>query len=78
MDFSPVRRLVDEKLRDRSTYVVALIVGTLINLFDQVLVLWWIFLTTSTIRFSAWRAMAKFSSAAMRELFETDDVVTAQ
>ena len=78
MDFSPVRRLVDEKLRDRATYVVALIVGTLINLYDQVLVLWWIFLNASTIRFSAWRAMAKFSGAAMRELFETDDVVTAR
>ena len=40
MDFRLIRRLVAEKLRDRSTYVVALIVGTLINLYGQLLVPW--------------------------------------
>jgi membrane protein YqaA with SNARE-associated domain len=40
VDFTVIRRLVAEKLRERSTYVVALIVGTLINLYGQVLVPW--------------------------------------
>ncbi|MDA0230949.1 MAG: hypothetical protein O3B21_12275 [Proteobacteria bacterium] len=40
MDFRLIRRLVGEKLRDRSTYVVALVVGTLINLYGQLLVPW--------------------------------------
>ncbi len=40
MDFRLIRRLVGEKLRDRSTYIVALIVGTLINLYGQLLVPW--------------------------------------
>ena len=40
MDFRLIRRLVVEKLKDRSTYIVALVVGTLINLYGQVLVPW--------------------------------------
>jgi len=40
MDFRLIRRLVAEKIRDRSTYVVAAVVGTLINGYGQVLVPW--------------------------------------
>ena len=40
MDSRVIRRLVAEKLRDRTTYIVALIVGTLINLYGQFLVPW--------------------------------------
>ena len=40
MDARLVRRLVDEKLRDRTTYVVAAVVGTLINAYGQLLVPW--------------------------------------
>lgn len=40
MDFRLIRRLIAEKLRDRSTYIVALIVGTLINAYGQLLVPW--------------------------------------
>jgi|TARA_B100000315_G_scaffold245252_1_gene270930 hypothetical protein len=40
MDFRLIRRLVAEKLRDRSIYIVAVIVGTLINVYGQLLVPW--------------------------------------
>lgn len=40
MDYRLIRRLVGEKLKDRSTYIVAAIVGTLINLYGQFLVPW--------------------------------------
>jgi hypothetical protein len=40
MDMRLIRRLVVEKLRDRSTYVIALVVGTLINLYGQLFVQW--------------------------------------
>jgi hypothetical protein len=40
MDFRLIRRLVIGKIKDRSTYVVAAVVGTLINLYGQVLVPW--------------------------------------
>ncbi len=40
MDFRLLRRLVAEKLRDRSTYIVAAVVGTLINAYGHLLVPW--------------------------------------
>jgi hypothetical protein len=40
MDFRLIRRLIVEKLKDRTTYVVAAVVGTLINLYGQLLVPW--------------------------------------
>ena len=40
MDFRLIRRLVVEKIKDRSTYVVAAVVGTLINVYGQLLVPW--------------------------------------
>jgi len=40
MDIGLILRLISEKLRDRTTYVLALIVGTLINLYGQLLVPW--------------------------------------
>jgi hypothetical protein len=40
MEFRLIRRLVGEKLLDRSTYVVAAVVGTLINVYGQLLVPW--------------------------------------
>ncbi|MCK4869121.1 MAG: hypothetical protein KAT39_13795 [Alphaproteobacteria bacterium] len=40
MDFRLLRRLIAEKLHDRSTYIVAAIVGTLINAYGQLLVPW--------------------------------------
>jgi len=40
MDFRLVRRLVGEKLRDRTTYAVAVLVGTLINAYGHLLVPW--------------------------------------
>ena len=40
MKIDLIFRLVKEKLRDRHTYAVALVVGTLINLYGQLLVPW--------------------------------------
>ena len=40
MDFRLIRRLVADKLRDRTTYVVAAVVGTLISAYGQLLVPW--------------------------------------
>ncbi len=40
MDFRLIRRLVSEKLRDRTTYVLAAVVGTLISAYGQLLVPW--------------------------------------
>lgn len=40
MEINILRRLVADKLRDRSTYIVALVVGTLINAYGQLLVPW--------------------------------------
>ena len=40
MDFRLIRRLTVEKLRDPTTYGVAAIVGTLINVYGQLLVPW--------------------------------------
>ena len=40
MDFRLIRRLVIGKIKDRSTYVVAAVVGTLINVYGQILVPW--------------------------------------
>ena len=40
MDYRHLQRLVGEKFRDQSTYIVALIVGTLINAYGQLLVPW--------------------------------------
>lgn len=40
MDFRLIGRLVRDKLRDRTTYVVAAIVGTLINAYGHLLVPW--------------------------------------
>jgi hypothetical protein len=40
MDFRLIRRLISDKLRDRTTYVVAAVVGTLISAYGQLLVPW--------------------------------------
>jgi hypothetical protein len=40
MVFRLIRRLVGEKLRDRTTYSLAAVVGTLINAYGQLLVPW--------------------------------------
>ena len=40
MDFRLIGRLVVDKLHDRTTYVLALVVGTLINAYGQLLVPW--------------------------------------
>ncbi len=40
MDYSLIGRLISDKLRDRSTYILAFIIGTLINLYGQLLVPW--------------------------------------
>jgi hypothetical protein len=40
MDFKLIWRLIVDKLNDRTTYVLALIVGTLINAYGQLLVPW--------------------------------------
>lgn len=40
MDYQLIRRLIVDKLYDRTTYVLAAIVGTLINLYGQLLVPW--------------------------------------
>ena len=40
MDSRLIFRLIGERLRDRTTWVLALVVGTLINLFGQLLVPW--------------------------------------
>lgn len=40
MDFRLIARLIIDKLHDRTTYVLALIVGTLINAYGQILVPW--------------------------------------
>ncbi len=40
MDYRLIRRLTAEKLRDRTTYVMAGVVGTLINVYGQLLVPW--------------------------------------
>jgi hypothetical protein len=40
MDFRLLQRLIAEKLRDRSTYIVAVVVGTLINAYGHLLVPW--------------------------------------
>jgi len=40
MDFRLIRRLAGDKLRDRTTYVVAAVVGTLINAYGHLLVPW--------------------------------------
>jgi len=40
VDFRLLRRLIAEKLCDRSTYIVAAIVGTLINAYGHLLVPW--------------------------------------
>ena len=40
MEFRLTGRLIGDKLRDRTTYVLAAIVGTLINLYGQLLVPW--------------------------------------
>lgn len=40
MDMRLISRLIKDKLRDRTTYVLALIVGTLINAYGQLLVPW--------------------------------------
>jgi hypothetical protein len=40
MDFRLIQRLISDKLRDRSTYVVAAVVGTLISAYGQLLVPW--------------------------------------
>jgi len=40
MDFRLIRRLIVGKIKDRSTYVVAAVVGTLINVYGQLLVPW--------------------------------------
>ena len=40
MEFRLTGRLIGDKMRDRTTYVLAAIVGTLINLYGQLLVPW--------------------------------------
>lgn len=40
MDIGLIFRLISEKLQDKTTYVLALFVGTLINLYGQLLVPW--------------------------------------
>lgn len=40
MDFRLLGRLISDKLRDRTTYVLALVVGVLINGYGQLLVPW--------------------------------------
>jgi len=40
MDYKLLRQLIYDKLSERSTYVLALIVGTLINIYGQILVPW--------------------------------------
>jgi len=40
MDFGLIRRLIWDKVNERSTYTLALIVGTLINVYGQILVPW--------------------------------------
>lgn len=40
MDFGLIGRLIADKLRDRTTYVVALVVGTLISAYGHLLVPW--------------------------------------
>ena len=40
MDVRLIRRLIWDKFHDRSTYVLAAVVGTLINLYGQLLVPW--------------------------------------
>ena len=40
MDFRLLFRLIGEKLKDRTTYILALVVGTLINAYGQLLVPW--------------------------------------
>lgn len=40
MDYSHLRRLIWDKLRDRTTYILAAVVGTLINVYGQLLVPW--------------------------------------
>jgi hypothetical protein len=40
MDYRLIRRLIGDKLRDRTTYTLAFIVGTLINAYGQLLVPW--------------------------------------
>ncbi len=40
MDFQLIARLIIDKLHDRTTYVLAAIVGTLINAYGQLLVPW--------------------------------------
>lgn len=40
MDYQLIGRLIVDKLHDRTTYILAAIVGTLINLYGQLLVPW--------------------------------------
>jgi len=40
MDFRLIQRLISDKLRDRSTYIVAAVVGALISGYGQLLVPW--------------------------------------
>jgi len=40
LDIRLVNKLIADKLRDRTTYVLALIVGTLINAYGHLLVPW--------------------------------------
>ena len=40
MDFGLIRRLIADKMRDRTTYVVAVVVGTLISAYGHLFVPW--------------------------------------
>jgi len=40
MDFRLIRRLIWDKLHERTTYTLAFVVGTLINVYGQILVPW--------------------------------------
>jgi hypothetical protein len=53
VDFRLLQRLVAAKFRDRSTYIVALIVGTLINAYGQLLVPWFRGATDSLVALAA-------------------------
>jgi len=40
MDYKLIRRLISDKLHDRGTYILAFVIGTMINLYGQLLVPW--------------------------------------
>ena len=64
MDFRLIRRLVAEKLRDRTTYGVAAVVGTLISAYGHLLVPW---LRTDVNPFTAFAA--EFARTPLLTLF---------